>query len=409
MSRKNILILAASGRNGLATAGALLGSKYHLIGMDEMPRTRVIQFIRKICKLAVFDEFIYFPRYTQKEIPQFILELEKFIKSHKIDILLPTGTHYTLIVSEYKQRLSRSCIVPFENFEKMGFLHDKYNTMKLCESLGIPIPRTLLVEDQKTLEKIKNEIEYPSILKARKGSGTNAVWVVRNSEELQKIYMENIVDDLSDNTDTRDVSRPMIQEFIPGELHDVTSFSVNGNPKAVLSQVRVMTSPLWGGVGVVNETTDNPEIKEIAIKIIQEVKWDGILMFDFKIDSRDGKAKLIEINPKIWGTTWLTVQAGLNMPLYLVKHSLSEPYEIPDRYEVGLCARWPLHEMDTWLDKPVSVKVFIERVFRFLKMFGDQKMVYDFQLLGLRGLSGVLLCTLLAKIVHLTRVVRKMA
>lgn len=97
------------------------------------------------------------------------------------------------------------------------------------------------------------------------------------------------------------------------------------------------------------------------------------------------------------------------MPLYLVKHSLSEPYEIPDRYEVGLCARWPLHEMDTWLDKPVSVKVFIERVFRFLKMFGDQKMVYDFQLLGLRGLSGVLLCTLLAKIVHLTRVVRKMA
>ncbi len=294
--------------------------------------------------------------------------------------------------------------MPIEDFDKIESLHDKYKTMELCKSMGISTPKTFLIEDHNSLESIKEKLAYPSVLKARKGAGNNGVWVVRDAEELQKIYIENISGYMLENTNAIDRSKPIIQEFIPGELHDVTSFCISGKPLAVLSQVRLMTSPLWGGSGIVNQTTDNPEIKSIAAKIIQKVKWNGILEFDFKIDSRNGEAKLIEINPKIWGTTWLTVQAGFNMPLYLVNNALGESFEIPNQYCVDLCARWPFLEMKTLTEKPLSVKIFLKRVSRFLKMFGDKKIIYDSKLLGVKAISGIMFCTVLAKINHLIRI-----
>ena len=406
MKKKNILILGANNRNGLATAGALFKCGYNLIGMDEFSNSRVVQTIREICKPVVFDKLIYIQKYSKKEIPEFIVKLENIIIKNMIDVVLPTGTYYTMVVSEYKNRLARLSVVPFENFGKMNYLHDKYNSMEICKTLDIPTPKTILIENRHSLEKLANEIKYPAVLKARKGAGNDGVWKVRNAEELQQIYRKNFVDYVSNNINAKDRSKPIIQEFIPGELHDVTSFSINGEPKAVLSQVRQMSSPLWGGSGIINRTTDNPDIKTIAVEIIKKFKWNGILEFDFKIDSRDGKAKLIEINPKIWGTTWLTVQAGFNMPLYLVKNALGEPYEIPSQYQIGLCARWPMLEIETWMEKPLSVKIFLKRVIRFLKMFGDKNIIYDFELLGFKATSGFILLTMLAKLKNIARVIR---
>lgn len=396
--KKNILILGANARNGMAAAGALLGEGYNIIGMEEISNSKVVQVIRKISKPVVFDKVIYVSRYNRDNIYEFILKLEEIIIKNKIDVILPTGTDYTLAVSEYKKRLSNLCAVPCENFEKMDYLHDKFNAMELCKSLGIPTPITLLIENQNTIERIKNKIQYPSILKSRKGAANDGVWLVHDAEELLNIYKENFAEDNSPNMNPLGFSKPILQEYIPGELHDVTSFSIKGESKAVLSQIRLMTLPLWGGGGIVNKTTDNFDMKKNAIKIIKQVEWDGILEFDFKIDSRDGVAKLLEINPKIWGSTWLTVKAGFNMPLYLVKNALGESFEVPNKYKVNLCARWPLLEMETWVEKPWSVKIFIKRVIRFFKLFRDTSVVTDTELLGWKAFYAYIFISISAKV-----------
>lgn len=392
---KTILILGADTRNGLAAAGALQGNGYRLIGLGVSSNSGMLRFIQKHSKPVVLDEMIFVQKYPEKQIDRFINELSRIIINTGADVLVPTGTHYTIWISEFRNSLPDSCVLPIEAHDKIQSLHDKFRVMKLCESMGIPTPETLLIEDRATLEWARHAIEYPAILKTRKGAATKGVWIVNSAEELERTYLDEIEKDVSGNTRASDRSKPMLQELIRGELHDVTSFSVRGQPRAVLSQIRLMTAPLTGGGGVVNQTTDVPEIKEMAEAIIRKVEWDGILEFDFIIDSQSSKPRLLEINPKIWGTTWLTVQAGYNMPLYMVKQALGEPYEIPNEYTVGLRGRWPSLERSTWTERPVTVGLYLSRVWHYIKLFADRNMVYDLRLQGFRAIVGGALTSLL--------------
>lgn len=405
--KKNILILGAAGRNGIAAAGALKDKGYNLVGVIEIAKPKIGKIISKLTEPAVFDKIIYCQKNSSSDKYSLFCELKNIIINNNIDVILPTGTHYTLVVSEYKSQLSRLCAVPCDDFEKMNQLHDKFKAMQLCQSLGIPTPTTFLIKDESSLQMIKEKIKYPAVLKLRDRAANEGIWVVRNTDELQQIYMDNIVADEAHNRQFSDRLQPILQEFIPGELHDVTSFSIKGEPLSVLSQKRLMTIPLWGGGGIVNITTDNPDLRKHAKKIIEKIKWDGILEFDFKLDSRDGVAKLLEINPKIWGTTWLTVQAGFNMPLYLVKNALGESFEIPEQYKVGLCARWPLLEIKTWLDKPCSIEIFLKRVVHFFRLFTDKTIIYDTNLLGTKALLGSLLLSILSKCYRYVKIFKK--
>ena len=43
-------------------------------------------------------------------------------------------------------------------------------------------------------------------------------------------------------------------------------------------------------------------------------------MVEFKLDARDGVAKLMEINGRFWGSLQLAVDAGVDFPAILSAH-----------------------------------------------------------------------------------------
>jgi predicted ATP-grasp superfamily ATP-dependent carboligase len=73
-----------------------------------------------------------------------------------------------------------------------------------------------------------------------------------------------------------------------------------------------------GGSGALNTTVYEPEITENTMKIMKALNWHGVGMAEFKRDS-NGEAKLIEINPKFWGTSECAISAGMNFPYMLYK------------------------------------------------------------------------------------------
>ena len=46
---------------------------------------------------------------------------------------------------------------------------------------------------------------------------------------------------------------------------------------------------------------------------MKALKWHGVGMAEFKKDA-EGNAKIIEVNPKFWGTTECSISAGMNFP-----------------------------------------------------------------------------------------------
>src|SRR5262249_10470047 len=67
-----------------------------------------------------------------------------------------------------------------------------------------------------------------------------------------------------------------------------------------------------------------------AEKLMAALNWHGVAMVEFKMDS-DGQYWLMEINPRLWGSLALSIDAGVNFPLGLLELARAEqPAPQPD-------------------------------------------------------------------------------
>jgi predicted ATP-grasp superfamily ATP-dependent carboligase len=375
MKRINVLIDNVLTTSGLAVARALKKHNCYTIHAVAVSSGHFYDKIFNLFKSKAINS-LSFTKGDYSDDSR-IEELTELIKKLQIDVLIPVGTASTLAVSKAKKTLSEFCKVPVDEYQKMERFHDKSKTMRLASELGIPHPKTFFPSDLAETKEYAANIKYPVVLKARKGFATNGVWYANNQEELLNLYNKVIKEKNNGDCFINNKSNPMIQEYIPGELHDVTAFCIKGKMKIGLSQQRIMTKPLTGGGGIINITTQNEKLLNYARKIVSHTKWDGVALFDFKIDERDANPKLLEVNPKFWGTTWLTICAGLNYPHYLIQYAMGEKPEIPSEYKVGLICRWPMAELATIMEKPVTLGTALKRLGGFFKRFNQQNTVSD--------------------------------
>ncbi len=63
-------------------------------------------------------------------------------------------------------------------------------------------------------------------------------------------------------------------------------------------------------------------------------------MVEFKVNSTDGAAVLMEVNGRYWGSVSLPLLAGMNFPLYQWKLVHGEDPQIPSSYRAGTKWRW---------------------------------------------------------------------
>ena len=89
---------------------------------------------------------------------------------------------------------------------------------------------------------------------------------------------------------------------------------------------------------------------EATLKLLQRVKWHGVAMVEFKVDTATERPLLMEINGRFWGSLQLAVDAGVNFPLLLLKMAMGQCETIPENgYRVGVKSRWLLGDLDQLL------------------------------------------------------------
>ena len=86
--------------------------------------------------------------------------------------------------------------------------------------------------------------------------------------------------------------------------------------------------------------------------LLEALRWHGPAQVEFKIDSRNGTARLMEVNGRFWGTLDLSIQAGMNFPLMACKMAIDGDIDPSFEYKIGLQYRWAfpfglLHAMET--------------------------------------------------------------
>ena len=79
-----------------------------------------------------------------------------------------------------------------------------------------------------------------------------------------------------------------------------------------------------------NRTVYIPEVREITERLMGALGWHGVAQVEFKFDTKTGEYKLIEINPKFWGTLALSVEAGIDFPF--MAYCIAVGDEVAERF-----------------------------------------------------------------------------
>ena len=212
---------------------------------------------------------------------------------------------------------------------------DKAAVMAHARSLGIATPRVWDWPSPPDLDSLSDEIRFPVVVKARSGSGVQrGLRFAMDRRQLQQAHLE--IESETATMPTEDFTRPLIMEFIPGFIHDACALATGGEVINVLTQVRQLMTPIRGGVGAVNITTNEPELRELARTLLESLNWRGPAQIEFKYDPRDGQYKLIELNPRLWGTLDLAIRAGMNFPAQMRDLIRRRPVRRDQEYRVGL-------------------------------------------------------------------------
>ncbi len=199
---------------------------------------------------------------------------------------------------------------------------DKAATLRLAERLGIPIPRTLFVEDGDQID----DVSFPAVVKPRRSanwrgqSGSqNSVAFAFSAEELWREV---------DRIKARTGEMPLVQELLYGEELGAEFLCRQGEVIASCAHRRIRSLSPAGGAAVVKETIcgDYRGIGEAARAMLRALQWSGPAMVEFKIDDRDGRARLLEINGRFWGSLPLAVHAGADFPAAYYHLAHGQPF-----------------------------------------------------------------------------------
>lgn len=263
-----------------------------------------------------------------------------------IDVIFPMTEQTIHLLNPARGMLPKRTMLACPQTEMMQAISDKSSLCRLAETMQIPVPKSLYLSDADDLNAAMRGIDrYPVVVKpslskiqGEHGFLTGGIRYASSPSELEELYA------------TYSVLRfpSMIQEKIVGPGTGLFTLYDGNRHLALFSHRRLREKPPSGGVSVISESIPlDEEMVDAAGKLLSSVGWKGVAMVEFKRDLRDGKARLMEINGRLWGSLQLAIDCGVDFPALLLEYlqgNVKQP--LPCNYRVGHKLKWFFGTLD---------------------------------------------------------------
>lgn len=259
---------------------------------------------------------------------RFLDAVERELRLRDYDLLLPVNTRTVEAVVGARDRFDPLVGLPFLSVDRLAVGLDKRLTARAARWIGTPHPETLL--PAAVTPAAVDDLGYPVVVKPCCESGREGVAVCSSQEAFERAYDR-----------VRDQYGPaIVQAFIPRrDERGVYTVYDEGKLVALSVQRRIRSTPPAGGASTYRETVRDPELVVRADRLLSALGWHGAAMVEFRVDDRDGTPRLLEINPRLWGSLALTAAAGVDVPGTLLSLATGQSIEPCLDYEVGVRCR----------------------------------------------------------------------
>lgn len=239
----------------------------------------------------------------------FVPAVARMVHDDRLDLVISTVDVELVALAGRREELAPAVLAaPSE--ATLDAALDKLVLAERCAPTGRS-PRTLLAGP----DALAADWEFPVFAKPRQGAGSRGIRLVPDRAALEALPLDEGL---------------IVQDFLPGEEYSVDVIAdADGRVVAAVPRTRARVD---SGVAIAGRTVHDPELAEAATAVAGAIGLTGVANVQLR-RGRDGRAMLLEVNPRFPGALPLTIAAGVDIPslvadLYL---GVALPESIPFR------------------------------------------------------------------------------
>jgi predicted ATP-grasp superfamily ATP-dependent carboligase len=322
--KARILVTDGTHKNALSLIRDL-GNEFDIDVLSHKPKWRTLCASSKHVK-----ETLEVP--SPEDLGPYSDRILEILATGDYDFFIPVGLQSYLASARKRDEIARlsRCLLP--SVEGMRIAANKDLTMTFARDIGIPIPKTVVLKDASDLNLVP---DFPVVIKSSDSAG-RCVRYCNNRQELEDNFSKLL---------RTSKTRVIAQEYVQGFGCGFYGIYKNGVLLDFFLHRRLIEFPLTGGPSAVAESYFDQGLFENGKKLADALRWNGPIMVEFKKNPKSGRIFLIEVNPKLWGSLDLTIEAGIDVPRIILNASKSDgslerDLGIQDAHFTQLRYRW---------------------------------------------------------------------
>jgi len=293
---------------GIVRSLGAMGARAHVMTSRRLFPSRFSRY----CEAS-----FHVPTSEMRAGPEAVRRVNAYCARHAIDVIVCGDLAATMFGSDVQAEVAVP-VFPVSRRELIESLHDKWRFHQLLVRLGLPSPRTELLGPGEGIGT--RRLAYPVIAKPPASEGGDRVARFDAREPLERML-------------ARPASRAtswLLQEYIPGRDIDLSVMADRG---------RLVAWTVQSGSGAGPRVFERDDrLVEIGRRICEATAFHGVAHFDMRIDERDGGVRVIECNPRFWGSLILSTWSGVNFVEAGCAMALGKP--VPRQVQIdGRCVQ----------------------------------------------------------------------
>jgi len=213
-------------------------------------------------------------------------------------ILIPGSDEWSVFVATHAPVLAdyfKFPIVPLELIEELAAKDGLY---RLATAHGLATPRIVFPANREQALSEAARLEYPLMLKpVHSRPDVLEKAVVNSAEHLAETYRRM--------EESPDAPNLMLQEYIPGVDSDVWIFNGYFDSAsrclAAFTGVKIRQHPAKMGIASLGELRQNDAVIAATCDFMRKVGYSGVVDIGYRFDGRDGRFKVLDVNPRLGG------------------------------------------------------------------------------------------------------------
>ncbi len=263
----------------------------------------------------------------------FIKEVMEFCLQNEVDVILPLVTLELFKFAAHKELFRKNGIkIIVSDFDFLNIANDKSALLIHLQNHGIKTPDFKVVSssDFTGLKNAFQDLGYPErplVFKPSISNGSRGVRIINPKINKLDLLLNQKPNSLYMTFDEMcnvfsDVNFPelLVMEHLPGEEYTIDTLNNNGLTELIIPRLRTRTS---GGISVEGKFEKNEEIINYSEEVLSTMRLHGPIGLQVK-KAIDGSFKILEINPRIQGTSVAALGVGVNLALMAIHQEIGK-------------------------------------------------------------------------------------